>query len=162
MTKASDILQAIDPRAPYSMNIEASVREYCVLALEYVKGLPDHNAIDREAQEKKHAAERYAKELYSPSTEELLADAIADHAFAQSERLFPGANFLADHREREMVNIVAVYTLFALVLHQRTDFAVLFLEAWHNFNLFAGARVIRKKLDRSWGSRYSPLFYPLG
>ena len=61
-----------------------------------------------------------------------------------------------------MVYIVGVYTLMALALHDRTDFAVLFLEAWANFNAFASARVIRRHYDRSWNSRYESLFYPLG
>ena len=96
--------------------------------------------------------------------EALLADAIADLAFAQAEHLtlVTPSNPQADDRERAMVYIVAVYTLFALTLHQRTDFAVLFLKAWDNFNSFASARVIRKHYDRSWNSRYESLFYPLG
>ena len=61
-----------------------------------------------------------------------------------------------------MVYIVAVYTLFALSLHGRTDFAALFLEAWANFNMLASARVIRRRYDKSWHSRYNSLFYPLG
>ena len=103
-------------------------------------------------------------QFYAPAEEALLADAIADLSFAQSERLIlvTPSNPQADDRERAMVYIVAVYTLFSLALHGRTDFAVLFLEAWANFNAFASARVIRKHYDRSWHSRYDGLFYPLG
>ena len=68
----------------------------------------------------------------------------------------------ADDRERADVYIVAVYTLLALNLHGRTDFAVLFLEAWANFVDFASARTVRRHYDMSWLSRYNNLFYPLG
>ena len=38
MAKVADILARIDEKAPYSMVIEASVRDYCVLALQFLKG----------------------------------------------------------------------------------------------------------------------------
>ena len=102
--------------------------------------------------------------MYKPSEEALLADVIADVAFAQSMRLTLAApsSPQADDRERACVYITAVYTLFALTLSGRTDFAVLFLESWENFNLLASARTVRKHYDRSWNSRYEALFYPLG
>ena len=114
--------------------------------------------------DKLYALERYCVQLYKPGSEALLADAIADLAFAQSQRLTLAepASPQADDRERACVYITAVYTLFALALHGRTDFAVLFLEAWANFNEFASARTVRMHYDRSWNSRYEPLFYPLG
>ena len=120
--------------------------------------------LDTEASAQKHALERYCVQLYKPGSEALLADAIADLAFAQSQRLTLAepASPQADDRERACVYITAVYTLFALALHGRTDFAVLFLEAWANFNEFASARTVRMHYDRSWNSRYEPLFYPLG
>lgn len=176
MAKVSEILAKIDEKAPYSMVIEASVRDYCVLALDFLRGKADYGryfesvlpnplpALDKEVSERRHAAERYCIQLYKPSEEALLADAIADLAFAQAERLtlVTPSSPQADDRERADVYIVAVYTLFALALHGRSDFAVLFLEAWDNFVQFASARTVRKKWDRSWPSRYSPLFYPLG
>ena len=176
MAKAGDILARIDEKAPFAMVIEASVRDYCVLALQFLKGevppgryfdqaLPDPlPALDREASARVHGPQRYCVQLYTPAEEALLADAIADIAFAQSHRLTLAtpATPQADDRERACVYIVAVYTLFALQLHGRTDFAVLFLEAWANFNQFASARTVRMHYDRSWGSRYAPLFYPLG
>ena len=176
MAKAAEILGKIDPKAPYAMVIEASVRDYCVLALQFLKGearaqqyfespLPNPlPALDAEAQALKHAPERYCRQLYKPAGEALLADVIADLAFAQSQRLTLStpATPQADDRERACVYITAVYTLFALQLHGRTDFAVLFLEAWANFNEFASARTVRMHYDRSWQSRYNPLFYPLG
>ena len=176
MASVAEILARIDPKAPFSMVIEASVRDYCVLALEFLKGesdftryfesaLPDpYPELEKEASAQSCAAQRYCAQLYAPSEEALLADAIADLAFAQAEHLtlVTPSNPQADDRERAMVYIVAVYTLFALMLHGRTDFAVLFLEAWDNFNEFASARVIRKHYDRSWNSRYDSLYYPLG
>ena len=176
MESVQEILARIDEKAPYSMVVEASVRDYCVLALNFLRGqanftryfesaLPDPlPALEKEVSARKHADERYCVQLYKPAEEALLADAIADLAFAQSQRLTLAtpATPQADDRERACVYITAVYTLFALALHQRTDFAVLFLEAWANFNEFASARTVRKHYDRSWQSRYNPLFYPLG
>ena len=156
MASVKEILARIDEKAPYSMVLEASVRDYCVLALQFLREEADFSryfesslpnpfpGMEKELQEQRHARERYCVQLYAPSEEALLADAIADLAFAQSQRL------------------TLAYTLFALALHSRTDFAVLFLEAWDNFNEFASARTIRKHYDRSWNSRYDPLFYPLG
>lgn len=176
MATVQEILARIDEKAPYSMVIEASVRDYCVLALNFLRGqanfaryfestLPDSMPVlEKEVSARSHAGERYCIQLYTPSEEALLADAIADLAFAQSQRLTLAtpATPQADDRERACVYITAVYTLFALALHGRTDFAVLFLEAWDNFNLFASARTVRKHYDRSWNSRYEDLFYPLG
>ena len=176
MASVSEILARIDEKAPYSMVIEASVRDYCVLALQFLQGkaLPSRYfesalpnpmpSLDAEATARKYSRERYCLQLYAPTHEALLADAIADLAFAQAERLtlVTPSNPQADDRERAMVYIVAVYTLFALTLHDRKDFAVLFLEAWANFNDFASARLIRKHYDRSWHSRYDSLYYPLG
>ena len=172
MASAAEILARIVEKAPYSMVIEASVRDYCVLALQFLRGEADFTryfesalpnpmpSLEAEAVQRKCAQQRYCVQLYAPDKEALLADAIADLAFAQAERLtlVTPSNPQADDRERAMVYIVAVYTLFALTLHNRTDFAVLFLEAWENFN----ARVIRKHYDRSWNSRYDSLYYPLG
>lgn len=176
MASIAEILSRIDENAPYSMNVEASVRDYCVLALQFLKGQANFSAyfesrlqdptplLESEAEERKHASERYCLQLYQPSGEALLADVIADLAFAQSQRLVLAtpATPQADDRERACVYITAVYTLFALALHQRSDFAVLFLESWENFNQFASARTIRMHYDRSWHSRYDSLFYPLG
>lgn len=176
MATVQEILARIDEKAPYSMVIEASVRDYCVLALNFLRGLanfaryfestlPDPMPVlEKEVSARSHAGERYCIQLYTPSEEALLADAIADLAFAQSQRLTLAtpATPQADDRERACVYITAVYTLFALALHGRTDFAALFLEAWDNFNLFASARTVRKHYDRSWNSRYEDLFYPLG
>lgn len=176
MASVQEILARIDEKAPYGMVIEASVRDYCVLALQFLRGqaspaqyfesaMPNPMpALEAEASARKHAGERYCEQLYKPQEEALLADAIADLAFAQSQRLVltTPATPQADDREKACVYITAVYTLFALTLHQRTDFAVLFLEAWANFNAFASARTVRKHYDRSWQSRYNSLFYPLG
>lgn len=176
MASVSEILGRIDPQAPYSMVVEASVRDYCVLSLQFLKGEADYTryfqsvlpspfeALEKEVSARRCSSERYCIQLYQPSEEALLADAIADLAFAQAERLtlVTPSNPQADDRERAMVYIVGVYTLMALALHDRTDFAVLFLEAWANFNAFASARVIRRHYDRSWNSRYESLFYPLG
>ena len=176
MEKAAEILARIDEKAPFTMVIEASVRDYCVLALQFLRGQASFQpyfestlpsplpALEEEVSAQKYSGERYCVQLYRPDEEALLADAIADIAFAQSQRLVlvTPATPQADDRERACVYIVAVYTLFALALHQRTDFAVLFLEAWANFNEFASARTVRMHYDRSWQSRYSSLFYPLG
>jgi len=176
MASVAEILARIDEKAPFNMVVEASVRDYCVLALQFLRGQADYGryfesalpspmpVLEKEAVVRKYAQERYSAQLYIPAEEALLADAIADLAFAQSMRLtlVTPATPQADDRERACVYIVAVYTLFALALHGRTDFAVLFLEAWDNFNTFASARTIRKHYDRSWTSRYAPLFYPLG
>lgn len=176
MTTVAEILARIDEKAPFSMVVEASVRDYCVLALKFLRGQADYSryfesvlpnplpVLEKEVSVRKHAGERYCVQLYAPSEEALLADAIADLAFAQSQRLTLAtpATPQADDRERACVYITAVYTLFALSLHGRTDFAVLFLEAWANFNAYASARTVRKHYDRSWNSRYESLFYPLG
>lgn len=176
MASVSEILSRIDESAPLRMNVEASVRDYCILALQFLKGQADPSryfqsalpspfpALDKEAAERHFAAERYCAQLYAPAEEALLADAVADLAFAQGERLtlVTPSSPQADDRERAMVYVVAVYTLFVLALHNRSDFAELFLSAWANFNAFASARVIRSHYDRSWHSRYDGLFYPLG
>ena len=176
MATVAQILSSIDEKAPYAMVIEASVRDYCVLALQFLRGQASYAryfestlpnpipVLEKEVLERRHAGERYCQQLYQPSGEALLADAIADLAFAQSQRLTLAtpATPQADDRERACVYITAVYTLFALSLHDRKDFAVLFLEAWENFNQFASARTVRKHYDRSWNSRYETLFYPLG
>ena len=176
MANVREILAGIDEKAPYSMVVEASVRDYCVLALQFLRGQADFGqyfetrlpspmpALEAEVVARKYASERYSAQFYSPSSEALLADVIADVAFAQSQRLTltTPSNPQADDRERACVYIVAVYTLFALALHGRKDFAVLFLEAWANFNMYASARTIRKHYDKSWHSRYNSLFYPLG
>ena len=176
MASAAEIIARIDEKAPYAMVIEASVRDYCVLALKFLRGQANFQqyfesvlpnplpALEKEVENKQFSGERYCIQLYAPSEEALLADAIADLAFAQSQRLTLAtpATPQADDRERACVYITAVYTLFALALHGRTDFAVLFLEAWANFNEFASARTVRKHYDRSWQSRYIDLFYPLG
>lgn len=175
MAKVTDILARIDPQAPYRMVVEASVRDYCVLALQFLQGQADFGryfettlpdplpVLEKEVLARKYASQRYCVQLYTPSEEALLADAIADLSFAQSMRLSLAtpSSPQADDRERACVYIVAVYTLFALALHDRTDFAVLFLEAWANFNAYASARTVRRHYDRSWASRYAPLFYPL-
>ena len=176
MATVKEILSQIDEKAPYRMVLEASVRDYCVLALSFLRGQADFSryfesrlpdpvpAMDKEVSAKRFAAERYCAQLYKPSEEALLADVIADLAFSQAERLALAtpSSPQADDRERADVYIVAVYTLFALTLHERTDFAVLFLAAWANFVQFASARQVRKNYDRSWNSRYESLFYPLG
>ncbi len=176
MASVAEILARIDAQAPYAMVLEASVRDYCVLALQFLRGeasfaqyfetqLPHPlPALEQEVSARKHAQERYCIQLYTPDEDALLADAIADLSFAQSQRLtlVTPANPQADDRERACVYIVAVYTLFALALSQRTDFAVLFLKSWANFNAFASARTVRMHYDRSWQSRYCNLFYPLG
>ena len=176
MAKVTDILAQIDEKAPLRMVVEASVRDYCILALQFLKGQADFAryfesalpnpmpALEAEVNARKYAGERYCIQLYQPADDAQLCDAIADLAFAQSERLtlVTPSSPQADDRERACVYVVAVYTLLALTLHQRTDFAVLFLHAWANFNAFASARVIRKHYDRSWNSRYDSLFYPLG
>ena len=176
MASVTEILAQIDEQAPMKMVVEASVRDYCILALDFLKGkadfgryfetaLPDPKPeLNAETALQKYAGERYCSQLYHPTDDAQLCDAIADLAFAQSERLtlVTPSSPQADDRERACVYIVAVYTLFALTLHQRKDFAVLFLHAWANFNAFASARVIRKHYDRSWNSRYDSLFYPLG
>ncbi len=176
MASVQEILARIDEKAPYSMVLEASVRDYCVLALDFLREKADYSryfettlpapipVLENEVEERKHASYRYCIQLYTPDSTPLLADAIADLAFAQSERLtlVTPSSPQADDRERACVYVVAVYTLFALALHNRTDFAALFLAAWANFNEFATARTIRMHYDGSWQSRYSPLFYPLG
>ena len=176
MATVKEILSRIDEKAPYRMVLEASVRDYCVLALSFLRGQADFSryfesrlpdpvpAMDKEVSAKRFAAERYCAQLYKPSEEALLADVIADLAFSQAERLALAtpSSPQADDRERADVYIVAVYTLFALTLHERTDFAVPFLAAWANFVQFASARQVRKNYDRSWNSRYESLFYPLG
>ncbi len=176
MANSTEILTRIDEKAPLKMVLEASVRDYCILALDFLKGRANFSQyfasplkepaaeINAEVALKKHAGERYCRQLFQPASDPLLADAIADLAFAQSERLTLSepSGPQADDRERAMVYIVAVYTLFALTLHDRTDFAALFLQAWDNFNSLASARVIRKQYDESWHSRYDSLYYPLG
>ena len=41
MASVKEILSRIDEKAPYSMVIEASVRDYCVLALQFLRGEVD-------------------------------------------------------------------------------------------------------------------------
>ena len=132
MASITEILARIDEKAPYAMVIEASVRDYCVLALQFLKGEADFGryfesalpnpfpGMEEELKEQKHARERYDVQLYKPAEEALLADAIADLAFAQSQRLTLAtpATPQADDRERACVYITAVYTLFALTLHR--------------------------------------------
>ena len=122
MATVQEILARIDEKAPYSMVLEASVRDYCVLALQFLRGqanfaryfestLPDPvPALEKETVARKFAAERYCSQLYAPTEEALLADAIADLAFAQAERLtlVTPSSPQADDRERADVYIVAV------------------------------------------------------
>ena len=176
MANSTEILTRIDEKAPLKMVLEASVRDYCILALDFLKGRANFSQyfasplkepaaeINAEVALKRHAGERYCRQLVQPASDPLLADAIADRAFAQSDRITVSepSGPQADDRERAMVYIVAVYTLFALTLHGRSDFARLFLEAWDNFNSLASARVIRKQYDKSWHSRYDSLYFPLG
>ena len=167
MANSTEILTRIDEKAPLKMDLEASIRDYCILALQFLKGQASFSqyfaselkepgaAIDAEVALLKHARERYCVQLYTPASDPLLAD-------AERLTLSQPSGPQADDRERAMVYIVAVYTLFALTLHGRSDFARLFLEAWDNFNSLASARVIRKQYDKSWHSRYDSLYFPLG
>ena len=122
MASVAEILARIDEKAPFSMVVEASVRDYCVLALQFLRGQADFGryfesarpsplpALEKEAAARKFAGERYCAQFYAPSEEALLADAIADLAFAQSMRLtlVTPATPQADDRERACVYIVAV------------------------------------------------------
>jgi len=176
MAKLEDILTLINEKSLSQMTVDTSARDYCILAIQFIKGqsspnpyfeseLPSPQSIlEEEISACAFKNERYCRQLYHPSSELRLADVIADLSFAQAERLtlVTPENPQADDRERAMVYVVAVYTFFALALHKRTDFVQLFLEAWNNFNMLASSRVIRKRYDKSWHSRYSKLFYPLG
>ncbi|MBQ9410334.1 MAG: hypothetical protein IJU21_01865, partial [Bacteroidales bacterium] len=124
MANVQEILAAIDEKAPYSMVVEASVRDYCVLALEFLRGkanfaryfessLPDPlPALSGEVSARKYASERYMAQFYKPSEEAMLSDIIADVSFAQSQRLTltTPATPQADDRERACVSRVAVCT----------------------------------------------------
>ena len=176
MATIKDTLNLIDPNEHKSMVVEASVREYCVLALKFLKGEADYSpffdkslpspfqAMEEELVAKKYKDLRYCIQLYAPTEEALLADAIADLSFSQMERLsvVTPSNPQADDRERATVYVIAVYILFALALHGRKDFAKLFFECWDNYVELASARVVRRHYDPSWRSRYDSLFYPLG
>ena len=79
MASAAEIIARIDEKAPYAMVIEASVRDYCVLALQFLRGeaspgqyfqstLPNPlSTLDAEASARKYATERYCGQLYKPS-----------------------------------------------------------------------------------------------
>ena len=41
MASTAEILARIDESAPLRMNVEASVRDYCILALQFLKGQAD-------------------------------------------------------------------------------------------------------------------------
>ena len=81
MKTVKEILAAIDEKAPYSMVVEASVRDYCVLALEFLRGKADFGryfesrlpdpipALEKEVSAHKYASERYAAQFYAPSDE---------------------------------------------------------------------------------------------
>ena len=79
MATVQEILARIDEKAPYSMVIEASVRDYCVLALNFLRGqanfaryfestLPDPMPVlEKEVSARSHAGERYCIQLYTPA-----------------------------------------------------------------------------------------------
>ena len=126
-------------------------------------------AILKELTEKKFRNGLYCSSLYEEKAQEAeIADAAADLAFVQMERL--GAQSrrqLADESEDATAFILSVYVAFAMLIRENYDAAVfrsLFNRAWANYFLHFNSRSVRRFYDKSWGSRYSPseLFYPLG
>ena len=126
-------------------------------------------AILKELSVNKFRGENYGAALYDAEASEAdIADAAADLAFVQMERL--GAQSrrqLADESEDATAFILSVYIAFALLQRGKTsaaDFRRLFNRAWQNYFLHFNSRSVRRFYDKSWASRYSPseLFYPLG
>jgi len=123
-------------------------------------------AIKNEAKAKKFATKRYCQQLYAPGSDPQLGDVIADISFAQEARLKLRDPMRADDDVREHASsfILAVYTLFAMVLHDRTDYEAIYEAALNNFYKFLTARGVRQVYDKGWPGRYanSEIFYPLG
>jgi len=123
-------------------------------------------AILKEASERKYASKRYCRQLYTPDSDPLLADAIADLTYAQETRLKLRDPLRPDDEVRENASsfILAVYTLFAMVLHKRTDYETIYMAALSNFYDLLSARGVREVYDAGWPGRYaaSEIFYPLG
>ena len=133
----------------------------------FVGGLPDFKAaLLKEASERKFAEKRYCRQLYTPSSDPLLADAIADLTYAQETRLKLRDPLRPDDEVRENASsfILAVYTLFAMKLHGRTDYEAIYSAALSNFYDLLSARGVREVYDAAWPGRYAPteIFYPLG
>ena len=75
MASITEILARIDEKAPYAMVIEASVRDYCVLALQFLRGeapydryfesaLPNPMPVmEKEISARKCASMRYCAQL---------------------------------------------------------------------------------------------------
>ena len=133
----------------------------------FVTPLPDFKAaLLSEASERKFSSKRYCKQLYTPDSDPLLADAIADLTYAQETRLKLRDPLRPDDEVRENASsfILAVYTLFAMVMHKRTDYEALYCAALSNFYDLLSARGVRQVYDTAWPGRYNhtEIFYPLG
>ena len=120
---------------------------------------------EKELREKRFSNERYCMALYSPENDAFLADAIADLAFAQLTRLQVKAPISKDDDvdQQAVAFVVAVYVVFALMLHGRDDYEALFRHAWYNYVELEGSRSVREVYDAAWNSRYAPdkTYYPL-
>ena len=133
----------------------------------FVTPLPDwKTALLSEASARKFSEKRYCRQLYTPDSDPLLADAIADLTYAQETRLKLRDPLRADDEVRENASsfILAVYTLMAMVMHKRTDYEALYCAALSNFYDLLSARGVRQVYDSAWAGRYSSteIFYPLG
>ena len=122
MASITEILAQIDEKAPYSMVIEASVRDYCVLALQFLRGevpfdryfesaLPNPMPVmEKEVSARQCASKRYCVQLYAPSEEALLAD----------DRIFGVDNFQLSHdRKGNVLCKFDVHTVYGTVSAQR-------------------------------------------
>ena len=172
------LLKHIDEAVTRRRGVLSPDKDWCAIGGDYllhpadsaalfVTQLPDYmSAIQREASEKKYAEKRYCKQLYTPSSDPLLADAIADLTYAQETRLKLRDPLRPDDEVRENASsfILAVYTLFAMKLHGRTDYETIYTAALSNFYDLLSARGVREVYDTAWPGRYSPseIFYPLG
>ena len=156
---------------------DSSERNYCIvgkqlllspsLAAKYFTASVDgwKESILRELPRRTFADERYCRELYAPTGEALLADAIADLAYAQLVRKpFIRLAKPIDEDQRATAFVIGVYTIFALLLHGRQDYDALWHAAYANYYNLYGARTVREVYDPSWHARYSlhNTFYPLG
>ena len=96
-----------------------------------------------------------------------MCDAIADHTYAQLQRLpYIKAPKPADEMERATAFVTGVYTVFAILVNGLPSgaFRSIYDRSWENYFTLYTARAVRETYDRGWQSKYSPshIFYPLG
>ena len=123
-------------------------------------------AIEMEAKERRYASGRYTKALYDASDKAILADAVADLAFAQIQRCKVIVPPYTDEYEQLSTFVCSVYAEAAVKINHlpESEEAAIQKRAMENYFNLLSARTVRRHLDKSWPGKYAPrtTFYPLG